>query len=267
MVGAALARSYAHTQPLTARERLIVALDFPTATEALAVVEELGETVCFYKIGLLLQLDRDLRPLLELLIERQKGIFLDFKYIDIPVTVEGAVRAASVLGIRFITVMGQSHIVKAAAKGRGDSDLKILAVTLLTGMTEADMQVEYNTKLSLENFITRRAEAASQMGCDGVISSPNEVKLIRSVIQRDKFLVVTPGIRQIGAEPDDQKRTATPYDAIANGADYLVVGRPIIHRKDKRLAAQRIINEMAEALEHKDCIDHAAPSSTCTEVY
>jgi orotidine-5'-phosphate decarboxylase len=162
--------------------------------------------------------------------------------------------------------MGQRHIVEAAVKGRGSSDLKILAVTLLTGMTEADMKREYNTDLSLENFIKKRAEAASQMGCDGVISSPNEVKLIRSSIRRDNFLVVTPGIRQIGAEPDDQKRTATPGDAILNGADYLVVGRPIIHQEQKRQATERIVDEMAEALEYRD-LHHAVPRPVAAEVY
>ena len=182
----------------------------------------------------------------------RKEFFLDFKFIDIPATIEGAVRAASRLGIKFITVMGQGHIVEAAVKGKESSDLKILAVTLLTGMTEGDMQKEYNTKYSLEDFIQKRAKEASLMGCDGVISSPNEVKLIRSVIHRDNFLVVTPGIRPIGAQPDDQKRTSTPADAILNGADYLVVGRPIIQQVNKRMAAQKIIDDMEAALDYRE---------------
>jgi orotidine-5'-phosphate decarboxylase len=255
-----------HVQSLSARESLIVALDVPTANEARAIVEELDDTVCFYKIGLILQLDRELRSLLEMLIERRKDIFLDFKYIDIPATIEGAVRAASRLGIKFITVMGQTHIVKAADNGRAGSDLKILAVTLLTGMTEAEMQMEYNTEVSLEQFVKARAKKASDMGCDGVISSPNEVKIIRSVIKRDDFLVVTPGIRQSGAEPDDQKRTATPYDAIMNGADYLVVGRPVIQERNKRQAAQRIIDEMATALERREPLDRSTPLPVSAEV-
>jgi orotidine-5'-phosphate decarboxylase len=247
------------SRTLLAREKLIVALDVASAEEANGIVDELGDDVSFYKIGLHLQLDPDLPSLFVRLLKEKKGIFLDFKYIDIPATVEGAVKAAARLRIKFITVMGQRHIVEAAVKGRGSSDLKILAVTLLTGMTEEDMQTEYNTNLSLEDFITKRARAASQMGCDGVISSPNEVDLIRSAIHRDKFLVVTPGIRQIGAKPDDQKRTATPYDAILNGADYLVVGRPIIHQEDKRHAAKCIIDEMTTALEYRERLGHSPP--------
>jgi orotidine-5'-phosphate decarboxylase len=251
----------------SAREKLIVALDVGSAKEAHAIVTDLGETVSFYKIGLHLQLDPELPSLFMRLLKEQKNIFLDFKYIDIPATVEGAVRAAAKLSIKFITVMAQRHIIEAAVKGRGISDLKILAVTLLTGMTEADMQQEYNTSLSLEKFITRRAKAASEMGCDGVISSPNEVELIRAAIRRDVFLVVTPGVRPIGSAPDDQKRTATPYDAIVNGADYLVVGRPIIHQEHKRQAAERIIQEMAAALESPDRLDSAASLPVSAEFY
>jgi orotidine-5'-phosphate decarboxylase len=267
MVGIVSARHHVHTQPLSARERLIVALDVPTTREAQGIVDELGDTVSFYKIGLILQLDQDLRSLFERLIHDEKGIFLDFKYIDIPVTIEGAVRAASRLGIKFITVMGQSHIVQAAVKGRGNSALKILAVTLLTGMSEDDMQKEYNTKLTIEQFIEKRAREASLMGCDGVISSPNEVRLIRSAIQKDNFLVVTPAIRQIGAEPDDQKRTATPRDAIINGADYLVVGRPIIQQRNKREATQRIIDEMAAAAIEYQALSGSASLPIAAEIY
>ncbi len=246
----AITSARCHT--LAAREKLIVALDVGSVEEARGIVKELQDSISFYKIGLHLQLDPELPKLFVQLLQDQKRIFLDFKFIDIPTTVEGAVRAASRLRIKFITVMGQRHIVEAAVKGRGSSDLKILAVTLLTGMSETDMKREYNTDLSLESFITKRAEAASEMGCDGVISSPNEVSLIRKAIHRDKFLVVTPGIRRQGAEPDDQKRTASPYDAIMNGANYLVVGRPIIQEPDKRRAAEGIVDEMATALAHQE---------------
>lgn len=263
MVGIASARS--HT--LAAREKLIVALDVASVKEARAIVEDLQDLVSFYKIGLHLQLDPELPSLFVRLLQDRKRIFLDFKFIDIPATVEGAVKAAARLHIKFITVMAQRHIVEAAVKGRGSSDLKILAVTLLTGMTEEDMRAEYNTNLSLEDFITKRARSASQMGCDGVISSPNEVELIRSAINRDKFLVVTPGIRQMGAEPDDQKRTATPYDAIINGADYIVVGRPIIQQEDKRRAAQDVVDEMAAALDRREDLGRSAPLPISAEIY
>jgi orotidine-5'-phosphate decarboxylase len=263
MVGIVPARS--HT--FAAKEKLIVALDVTSVKEARAIVDELQDSVSFYKIGLHLQLDPDLPALFVRLLQEQKRIFLDFKFIDIPATVEGAVKAAARLHITFITVMGQRHIIEAAVKGRGSSDLKILAVTLLTGMTEEDMQAEYNTNLSLEDFITKRARGASQMGCDGVISSANEVGLIRSAIHRDNFLVVTPGIRRMGAEPDDQKRTATPYAAIINGADYLVVGRPIIQREDKKRAAQEIVDEMAAALNHRENLSRDAPRPVPVEIY
>ncbi len=242
------ARRQADQRALAATDRLIVALDVPTAKEASRIVDELGDIVGFYKIGLMLQLDPDLRPLVERLIGQGKGVFLDFKYIDIPATIEGTVRAASGLGVRFMTVIGESQVVRAAVKGRrGNSDLKILAVTLLTGMSENDMQKEYSTTSSIDEFVSRRATEAAALGCDGVISSPNEAGLIRSAVKKDGFLIVTPGIRPTGTEPGDQKRTATPRDAILNGADHLVVGRPIIQQRDRREAAQRIIAEIAAA--------------------
>src|SRR6516225_2011800 len=156
-----------------ASEKLIVALDVPTVAEAHRIVDSLRDTVCFYKIGLHLQLDPALGGLFQRLRREEKRIFLDFKYIDIPATVAGAVAAAARLGIRFITVMGQRHIVEAAVKGKEASELKVLAVTLLTGMTEEDMRKEYQTKLSLQQFVTTRAREAFAIGCDGVISSPN----------------------------------------------------------------------------------------------
>jgi orotidine-5'-phosphate decarboxylase len=259
-----IASACCHT--LAAREKLIVALDVPSVKEAQGIVDDLKDSVSFYKIGLHLQLDPELPSLFVRLLQDQKRIFLDFKFIDIPATVEGAVKAAVRLHIKFITVMAQRHIVEAAVKGKGSSDLKILAVTLLTGMTEENMRAEYNTNLSLEDFITKRAGSASQAGCDGVISSPNKIELIRSAINREKFLIVT-GIRQIGAEPNDQKRTATPYDAIMNGADYLVVGRPIIRQEDKRRAAQDIVDEMAAALNRREELGRLAPLPVLAEIY
>lgn len=241
------ARQPADRRALSPTDRLIVALDVPTVGEASRIVDELGDVVGFYKIGLMLQLDPDLRALIGRLTGAGKGVFLDFKYIDIPATIEGAVRAASRLGVRFLTVIGESQVVGAAVNGRGNSDLKILAVTVLTGMSERDLRQEYRTDLSLDEFVIRRAAEAASLGCDGVISSPNEARLIRSAVSSDNFLVVTPGIRPSGAEPGDQKRTATPRDAIRNGADHLVVGRPIIRQRDRREAARRIIAEITAA--------------------
>jgi orotidine-5'-phosphate decarboxylase len=174
MAGAALAIRPEQWRDVRVAERLIVALDFPTVDEAQEVVTELGDTVHFYKIGLRLQFAPKLRQLFKRLTMAQKNIFLDFKYIDIPTTIEGVIRAASELQIKFITVIGQSHIVEAAIKGRGDSDLKILAVTLLTGMNQEEMQRAYSTTLTLEQFVTARARDVIDSGCDGVISSPQE---------------------------------------------------------------------------------------------
>jgi orotidine-5'-phosphate decarboxylase len=238
-------------QPPSARERLIVALDFASADEASKIVQRLGDTVSFYKIGLQLQLAPGLHSLVATLRSARKRLFLDFKYIDIPATVAGAVRTAAELGIDFLTVMGQQQIVRAAVNARGESGAKILAVTLLTAMNEADLRREYHTALTLRDFVERRAIAAEHAGGDGVIASPNEIGLVRAVVPTRDFLIVTPGIRPAGARRDDQIRTATPYDAVLRGADYLVVGRPVIGAAEPRDAALRIIDEIARALEDR----------------
>jgi orotidine-5'-phosphate decarboxylase len=266
MVSAALARPHAHVQSLSARERLIVALDVATTEEAKRIIDQLRNTVCFYKIGLHLQLAPELHSIFSVIKDAGNNVFLDFKYIDIPATVGGVVRVASRLGIKFITVMGQRHIVEAAVNARGDTDLKILAVTLLTGMSEEDMKREYQTSSTLREFVKQRAVEASYLKCDGVISSPNEVELIRSVVQRDDFLIVTPGIRPSGSSQDDQKRTATPYDAIINGADYLVIGRPIIREKKPQDAARRIIDEMETALARRNTLTRPASLPIAAEI-
>jgi orotidine-5'-phosphate decarboxylase len=178
-----------------------------------------------------------------------KNIFLDFKVFDIPATIEGAVRAACFLGAKFITVVGQREIIKAAVKARGNSSLQILVVTLLTYMNQQDLQSEYGSSMTLEVFIRERAKFAASARCDGVISSAQEVRIIRDNIERDDFVIVTPGIRPKGASMDDQKRVATPSSAIRNGSDYLVIGRPIIQATDKKKAAQNILDEMQTALD------------------
>jgi orotidine-5'-phosphate decarboxylase len=240
---------FRHAEKTIARERLIVALDVGNVQEAKDIVRDLGATVSFYKLGWHLLLDRDFHELLTQLKADEKDIFLDFKVFDIPETIEGAVRAACFLGAKFITVVGQREIIKAAAKARGNSYLQILVVTLLTYMNQEDLTSEYGESATLDKFIRERAKFAAQEGCGGVISSAQEVGLIRDSIDRDDFLIVTPGIRPRGASMDDQKRTATPYDAIRNGSDYLVVGRPIIRANDKKGAARDILGEMQTALD------------------
>ncbi|HXC15675.1 MAG TPA: orotidine-5'-phosphate decarboxylase [Stellaceae bacterium] len=230
-----------------ARDKLIVALDVAAVSHALELVERLGEAVSFYKIGLHLQFDRELHALFDHLLLKQKRIFVDFKAFDIPATVEGAVRMAASLGIDFVTVVGQRPIVQAALRARGNATLKILAVTLLTGMNQEDMQREYNTALTTKEFIRRRAKSAAETGCDGVISSAREAALIRDSVDRSDFLIVTPGIRLPGAMQDDQKRVMTPYDAISCGADYIVVGRPIVKSADPAAAAAQILADMDRA--------------------
>jgi orotidine-5'-phosphate decarboxylase len=259
MADGALAVS--HAEPFVrARDRLIVALDVPTVDAAEALVNELNGEISFYKIGLHLQLDRDLHRLFGKVIADKKHIFLDFKAFDIPATVAGAVRAASRLGIDFITVIGQQAIVEAAVNARSNG-LKILVVTLLTGMNEQDIRRDYGTDMTMSEFIARRAQFAASVGCDGVISSAREVSLIREAVKdRPDFLIVTPGIRPEGVDIDDQKRVATPYEAIRNGADYLVVGRPIIHNRHPLEAARNILRKMELGFEARQPIvpDYAA---------
>jgi orotidine-5'-phosphate decarboxylase len=244
-----MASAVSRKRGASARDRLIVALDVPSVSDAKAVVCELGDAVSFYKIGPHLLLDPDLHGLLRHLKTEVKDIFLDFKVFDIPATVEGAVEAAARLGVRFITVAGQQPIMKAAVKARGAMSLQILVVTLLTYMNQEDLKREYGNDGSLEDFILSRAKFAASNGCDGVISSAREVRLIRDSIHRDDFVIVTPGIRPIGAEPDDQKRIVTPYDAIICGSDYLVIGRPIIHARSRRQAAEEILSQMQTAID------------------
>jgi len=236
---------------IDAADRLIVALDFPTVDDAYRVVDQLGTSVRFYKIGLQLQFAPKLRKLFKRLVLDGKKIFLDFKYIDIPATIEGVVRAVSELDIKFVTVIGQAPIVEAAIKGKGNSSLEILAVTLLTGMSEEDMRRAYSTDLSLEDFVITRAKDVIGLGCDGLISSPREVKVIRDSMPNREFTVVTPGIRPLGADKDDQKRIATPYEAVASGADYLVVGRPITRHRQPAEVARGIIDQMQTAFDEQ----------------
>jgi orotidine-5'-phosphate decarboxylase len=245
---------------VAARDRLIVALDVADATEATIVIDRLGDTAFFYKIGLHLQLAPELYSIIATLKRAKKRIFLDFKYFDIPETVAGAVTKAAALGVDFLTVMGERQIVEAAVAARGASGVKILAVTLLTGMSEDDMRREFHTALHLDEFVARRAAEAERSGADGVIASPNEIRLIRAQSRRPDFLIVTPGIRPHGAARDDQKRTATPYQAILGGADHLVVGRPILRAANPRDAASRIVDEIAVALaERADPVAKSQP--------
>lgn len=233
-----------------ARDRLIVALDLADASSARQLTDDLAETVTFYKIGLSLQLASGVGDLIGDLIRTGSKVFLDYKYYDIPETISKAVGRAAKLGVSFLTIHGSSAIVRAAVRARGDSALKLFTVTVLTSMDIDDIREMGYTDHAVEDLVLYRARMALDAGCDGVISSGREVKKIKD-LTRGKLLVVTPGIRPDGSTTDDQKRITTPRQAIGDGADYLVVGRPITQPAagTPRQAAQAIIDEMQAAFE------------------
>ena len=227
---------------LPRRERLIVALDVPGAGEARALVEKIGDAACFYKIGLELATSRGYFELLDWLVKRGNKVFADLKLYDIPETVRRSVANLRASGATFVTVHGQRSVMEAAAKEKGP--LKILAVTVLTSFDQRDLD-ELGTTQTVEELVLARARGAVETGCDGVISSGLEVKRIKAEF-KDRLLVVTPGIRPIAAR-DDQKRTVDVAQAFANGADYIVVGRPIRQAADPRAAALAIQKTIASA--------------------
>ena len=232
-----------------ASARLIVALDVSTVAEARAVVAELGPWVRFYKIGLYLQWDREVHRFIDELTEAGSRVFVDFKYSDIGESMRGGVAGAARAGASFLTIQGSGGVNKAsleaALAGRGDSDLKLLMVTFLTSLSAADL---HGLGGSVEDIVLARSTAARKAGIDGVIASGREARAIRERLGPD-FLVVTPGIRPHGAASDDHQRAVTPGEAIAAGADYLVVGRPILQASDRRAAAEAIAAEMQAAFD------------------
>jgi orotidine-5'-phosphate decarboxylase len=234
-----------------ARDHLIVALDVSDFDHARAVVRELGDEVSFYKIGWHL-FAKGLADFIDELVRTEgKHVFFDFKTVDIGETMRGMISSVSRLGVEFITVMGMAATVAAHEARQGQGYPRILTVTLLTDHGEEEMQREYNTKQSVEAFVASRAAIAEATGADGVVASAREVSAIRRAVPRPDFLIVTPGIRPIGTIADDQKRTATPRTAISAGANYLVVGRPIIRADDKLGAALGILDEMQTALDER----------------
>lgn len=233
------------------RDYLIVALDVPTLKEAEKIVDELGELVKQYKIGL--QLFTKFGPnAVRILKDRGKGIFLDLKLHDIPNTVVGALNAIIDMDVDMITVhaLGGFEMMESAQKVIWESKLKkplILGVTVLTSLDEAFLQDFLGVDKSMRNQILDLAILAKSAGLGGVVASPNEVSLIKKQCGKD-FIVVTPGIRPKGVKSEDQRRIETPERAIANGADYIVVGRPITKAKDKRKRAESIIEEIENGL-------------------
>jgi orotidine-5'-phosphate decarboxylase len=230
-------------KPIPPAERLIVALDVPQAEEAKALVEQLGDAVQFYKIGLELFMAGDYFELLDWLVARNKKVFVDLKFFDVPETVRSAVKALATSGATFATVHGNQAIMEAAARDKGP--LKILAVTVLTSLDRGDLD-DLGFTCDVEKLVLSRARRALQTGVDGIVSSGLEAPLIRSELGQ-KLLVVTPGIRPVENKPvDDQKRTVDVAQAFRNGADYIVVGRPIRQAADPRAAALAVQKTIAE---------------------
>jgi orotidine-5'-phosphate decarboxylase len=226
----------------TCDPRLIVPLDTPTADEARALVERLGETVSFYKVGLEL-FATDGMALARELKGQGKQVFIDWKLHDIGATVERAARALAGSGCDLLTVHGEPQVMAAAVKSCAGSGLKILAVTVLTSLTDADL-AEIGYAETARALVERRIRQALAAGCAGVVASPLEAALAREIGGPD-FLVVTPGVRPEWSAKNDQARAATPADALRAGASHLVCGRPITAADDPRAAADRVIAEMA----------------------
>jgi orotidine-5'-phosphate decarboxylase len=223
------------------RDRLIVALDVPNAAEARALVERIGSAATYYKIGLELAMSPGYFDLVAWLTERGKKVFADLKLFDIPETVARAVANLRGRGIGFVTVHGNQAMMHAAAKEKGD--LKVLAVTALTSLDRGDLD-DLGFSCDVERLVLSRARRAMEAGCDGVISSGLEAQRLKSEFH-DRLLVVTPGIRPVDNRADDQKRTVDVAQAFANGADYIVVGRPIRQAADPRAAAEAIQGTIA----------------------
>jgi orotidine-5'-phosphate decarboxylase len=230
--------------PISLRNRLIVALDLPDVAAAEAMVEKLGDAVSFYKIGFELALAGGI-PLAQALARSGKKVFLDLKLHDIANTVARATERAAELGATFFTVHAFPPTMRAAVEGRGKSLLKLLAVTVLTSWDDADLK-EAGYPHSVKDLVQKRAEQAREVGIDGLVASAAEAAELRKKI--GSMLLVTPGIRPAGGPAGDQKRIVTPKDAIAAGADHLVVGRPVLAARDPKAAAEAIVAEIAAAL-------------------
>ncbi|WP_282095256.1 orotidine-5'-phosphate decarboxylase [Epibacterium ulvae] len=225
-------------------DRLIVAMDVPNAIAGLKLAEQLGDAVSFYKIGLGMLTGGGLALANELKQEHGKRIFLDMKLFDIGATVENAVRGLAQFDLDFLTVHGDPYVVKAAKEGAAGKDLKILAVTILTSLDRVDLDGALIKPGDIKDLVQERAGRALSAGADGVIASPQEAALIRALPEAQDKLIVTPGVRPAGAALGDQKRVATPAQAIKDGVDHIVVGRPIWQAENPRTAALSIQQEL-----------------------
>ena len=225
------------------RDRLIVALDLPTPTEALGLVETLGDAVGFYKIGLELFMAGGYFELLDRLVDADKKVFVDLKFFDVPATVARAVKQLHGRNVTFATVHGNDAMMRAAAEA--SNDVGILAVTVLTSLDRGDLD-DLGFQCDLGELVCSRARRAMEHGCVGVVASGQEAAMLRQHLD-ESLLIVTPGIRPV-INDDDQKRTVTASRALHDGADYIVVGRPIRDAVDPRAAAESLQIEIAAAL-------------------
>ena len=230
-------RTFLSDKPIPSRERLIVALDVPTTDRARELVRELGDSVCFYKIGLELFMAGGYFELARWLTEQGKKIFVDLKFFDVPETVASAVRQLQHIGAAFATIHGNDAMLRAGAREK--HGVGILAVTALTSLDQSDME-DLGFRADIRDVVLSRARRALEAGCDGVISSGLEAQDLRQELG-DRFLIVTPGIRPgTNDSSDDQKRAVNVEEAFHKGADYIVVGRPITAATDPRSEAERI---------------------------
>jgi orotidine-5'-phosphate decarboxylase len=227
------------------RDRLIVALDTSDVGEANWLVERIGDAAVFYKIGMELAYSGGL-PLVSELAAAGKQVFLDLKLHDIPNTVERATAQAAKLGAKFLTVHAYPQTMRAAVRGAKESGMQVLAVTVLTSYDDADL-FDAVYRFGVVETVRRRAEQALELGVDGLVASAAEAAMARQTVGAG-LILVTPGIRPEGAAAGDQKRVATPAEAMRNGADYLVIGRPVTQAPDPRAASEAIVAEIGAAL-------------------
>ena len=227
-------------------DRLIVALDVPTPAAARRIVAELDGIVSFFKIGMWLLFQKDTDALIDDLIASGKHVFLDYKMYDIGETVKRGVQSAANRGIAFVTVHGDDAIMRAAVEGRGNAPLKLLAITVLTSLNDAALH-DMGYRLNVADLVALRVRRAIACGCDGVIASASDnPDALRQAAGTESLLIATPGIRLPGEAQHDHQRSADPASAIRKGADYLVVGRPIVDAPDRAARARAVVAAMEQ---------------------
>lgn len=227
---------------MSSDSRLIVALDVPSADDALKLVDRLGDSISFYKVGMELYAAAGMGLVRELL-SAKKQVFLDMKFYDIGETVKRAVAVVAKAGVQLLTLHGSAPVIRAAVAGRADAPLKLLGVTVLTSLDEADIRDE-GYAISVADLVALRVRKVREVGADGLVCSPLEVARVRE-LAGPSALLVTPGVRSAGADTGDQKRVATPAEALRNGATHLVLGRQITRAEDPRGEALKVLSEVA----------------------